>query len=146
MCTNTIHPFGIQCWGFKCGIQRIHLIGDYQSPKLSKVKFKFKLSGFKLFLPDSIPGSILSNARFVSETHSIIAMSHRGWIQESNSLVDSRTPRGDTTPGIPGSRPDFDRSHGRNTHLRSHERQFLVMNAKSDYLMVGWRHHSAIPS
>ena len=32
------------------------------------------------------------------------------------------------------------------THLRSHERQFLVMNAKSDYLMVGWRHHSAIPS
>ena len=23
------------------------------------------------------------------------------------------------------------------THLRSHERQFLVMNAKSDYLMVG---------
>ena len=41
MCTNTIHPFGIQCWGFKCGIQKIHLIGDYQSPKLSKVKFKF---------------------------------------------------------------------------------------------------------
>ena len=33
------------------------------------VKFKFKLSDFKLFLPDSIPGSILSNARFVSETH-----------------------------------------------------------------------------
>ena len=29
------------------------------------------------------------------------------------------------------------RKKHRNTHLRSHERQFLVMNAKSDYLMVG---------
>ena len=32
------------------------------------------------------------------------------------------------------------------THLRSHERRSLFMNAKSDYLMVDWRHHSAIPS
>ena len=66
---------------------------------------------------------LCSQTPCVKDTHSIIAMSRSGWIQESNSLVDSRTPRGDTTPGIPGSRPDFDRTHGRNTHLRSHKRR-----------------------
>ena len=38
------------------------------------------------------------------------------------------------------------RNMAQHTHLRSHERRSLFMNAKSDYLMVDWRHHSAIPS
>ena len=69
MCTNTIHPFEFNAEASSVEFRKFILLCDYQSPKLSKVKFKFKLSGFKLFLPDSIPGSILSNARFVSETH-----------------------------------------------------------------------------
>ena len=90
---------------------------------------------------------LFSQMHALCQRHTFNHCNEPPWLNSRVKFTcDSRTPRGDTTPGIPGSRPDFDRSHGRNTHLRSHERRSLFMNAKSDYLMVDWRHHSAIPS
>ena len=66
---------------FKWRIQRIQHVGEKKSPKTSKVKFKFKFSGFKLFLPDSIPGSMLSNA--LCQRHTFNHCNEPLWLNSS---------------------------------------------------------------
>lgn len=80
MCTNTIHPFGIQCRSFKCGIQKIHLIGDYQSPNLSKVEFKFKLSGFKLFFGRIAYRDLFSQMHALCQRHTFNHCNEPQWL------------------------------------------------------------------
>ena len=121
--SNTIQPFGNstrkdsseEFRGFNMLVKRNHQNLQWSNSNSNSMDSSyFRRIAYR---------GLCSQTPCVKDTHSIIAMNRSGWIQESNSIVDSRTPRGDTKPGIPGSRPDFDRTHGRNTHLRSHKRR-----------------------